>query len=84
MTTNNYLTQHLWEWNIIINCKIRMLQETRIVFFSGKRTDVMCCNVCIYYDLEYMCVNCSGLLHYAGLSILLSLCSYICLSNEKH
>ena len=54
MATNNYLTQHLWEWNIIINCKIRMLQETCIVFFSGKGTDVcclMCCNVCIYSDL---------------------------------
>ena len=36
MATNNYLTQHLWEWNIIINCKIRMWQETRIVFFPGK------------------------------------------------
>ena len=37
----------------------------------------------VFTVIYSMCVNCSGLLHYAGLFILLSLCSYICFSNEK-
>ena len=37
----------------------------------------------VFTVIYSMCFNCSGLLHYAGLFILLSLCNYICLSNEK-
>ena len=71
MATNNYLTQHLWEWNVIINCKIRMLQETRIVFFLEKELTcvVWCAAMYVFTVIYSMCVNCSDLLHYIRWSV---------------